>query len=405
MLEPLKWQMGPRPQGEFPEEQIYGHSAHLVGSRLWVLGGVHSSNRRCAVFSYDGQTGEWRDCTHEAQPDRRGPCCRWGHASCLLPEDGAGQQIFFLGGFDSECNHHDVHVFDARHGLWNTNFRPDRKGVDTYGAYHAAAAVNEAQVLVFGGMCCVGGPYKFYGGPYIYNLMERSWKKKKTSGNAPSPRAQCSMCIKDGRCFVYGGCDERHIFNDVHVLNLSSPEWRWERLHTTGCGPPAHRGNFAGDFRVTSCRCSLVVLGGTLFLLAEDREPASDRRVRRPKTRLATYILDVQQCVWHLPAQSRALAWRGNFAAVAAPADCPSSFWLIGGHDYDGSQEPGRIEILSLRSQLPWQHRRLLWMSSYLRHGRRLNPGSLAPLPNEAIAKILSFFCGRLDALVAAEML
>ena len=110
-------------------------------------------------------------------PEDSVPCCRWGHASCLIPSrpvpDGprpVEQFVWLAGGFNSHCNLNDVWRFCPTDGRF-ARVASEVSSLPYRAAYHSMVCDDVAKrLLAFGGQCCVGGPYQFFD-----RVLSQSW--------------------------------------------------------------------------------------------------------------------------------------------------------------------------------------------------------------------------------------
>ena len=113
--------------------------------------------------------------------------------------------------------------------------------------YHSAALSlevgGEKAIYVFGGQCCVGGPYEYYNDVYRFNLETNHWEFIETydeplngKPQRPHPRSQSFSFVKNGYLYVYGGYDGHNIFADMYRLELSTRTWTliWASKYSEG---------------------------------------------------------------------------------------------------------------------------------------------------------------------------
>ena len=149
-------------------ECIVGHSIVAAGDRIWCLGGWRGRvpvSQKMSVLELRLESKSWVDAT-PCDDVLSSPCWRWGHSSCLVssrhPAKPAKHYVWVAGGFNSFCNLNEVWRFSPAEGRFSrvpSEFRhlPYRAG------YHSLVFDDVAkQLLLFGGQCCVGGPYKFF---------------------------------------------------------------------------------------------------------------------------------------------------------------------------------------------------------------------------------------------------
>ena len=155
---------------------ICGHCIVAAGERIWCLGGwreeredrearAPSRSRRMSVWELRLESKSWMDVTPDGDGDGF-PCWRWGHSSCLVPgrsrPSRSQTKLWLAGGFNSHCNLNDVWRFCPKEGTFST-VASEVCNLPYHAAYHSLVFDDVAQQLfLFGGQCCVGGPYRFF---------------------------------------------------------------------------------------------------------------------------------------------------------------------------------------------------------------------------------------------------
>ena len=157
--------------GQLPAGR-YGHSAHIVGSRMFVIGGKGANGAMYNdVFFLDLVEWVWVP----VSPLSLGPTPRFFHASTLV-----GRKVVIHGGWDG-----DQECFSD---LW------------------------------------------------IFNTDSFSWMQPRTSGFGPTPRYGHSLNLSsDGRLFCFGGCTltEKGLpkyLDDVRVIDTETMIWTRPRV-------------------------------------------------------------------------------------------------------------------------------------------------------------------------------
>lgn len=245
---------------------INGHCLVAAGHRLWCLGGDRGTptSTKISLLGMDLRKMTWED--HTPSAGSYAPSWRWGHSNCLLParfpprRGRAKKEVLLMcGGFDSKDNLQDAWHFCPNKGKF---FIPNSglQHVPMPGGYHSLAYDDcHDRVYLFGGQCCVGGPYSFFDHLYMHDLLLPYWKLTPTKGKGPGPRAQHSAVITDGVMIVYGGTNGVRSFRDVWTLHLRcpAPVWREVRIE----GPPLFVGTRArqqpfqviGNLKLPTC--------------------------------------------------------------------------------------------------------------------------------------------------------
>ncbi|CAE7361407.1 unnamed protein product [Symbiodinium natans] len=219
--------------------------------------------------------------------------------------------------------------------------------LQVFGAYHSVVFERKSsRAVLFGGQCCVNGPYEYFRGVHTLQFQEddddddEGWSPLPTEGPHPCPRAQHSAAIRGCVMVIYGGANDVRQFNDVWLLDLSDCTWtemRPDERHSEPA-PPVETRIEQQNFRVKSCRSILSLRGMQLLVLGRSRKPVTGR--------WALYAFDLHTACWKaLPAQQLAL-WRGNAAGwVTKLDDGKEELWVHGGHREPGSREAEQLVL------------------------------------------------------------
>jgi hypothetical protein len=137
---------------------------------------------------------------------------------------------------------------------------PGRKG-------HTAVAVNESQMIVFGGV----GEGCADNRVWIFDSEHFEWSNPTTAGTAPSCRMYhvAELDPEHHKLLVFGGrsvTSAPTFFNDLHQLDLATMTWSAIEAHGA---PPSHR-MCAASFLRNGVLC--VFLGGSLAYLKDNFE-------------------------------------------------------------------------------------------------------------------------------------
>eukprot|EP00054_Salpingoeca_dolichothecata_P005655 m.35601 g.35601 ORF g.35601 m.35601 type:complete len:175 (-) comp15781_c1_seq1:354-878(-) len=68
-------------------------------------------------------------------------------------------------------------------------------------------------------------------------LAAKKWSLQQVSGQPPPPRYDHACVVRHGRpeIYIFGGSQENHPLNDVHILNTDT--WTWHTPKVTGLPP------------------------------------------------------------------------------------------------------------------------------------------------------------------------
>ena len=301
------------------------------------------------------------------------------------------------GGFDNQCN------YSGSRFLFNGPDKPsgihtipggDYKGPSPRG-YHSAiyvrakdrpkSNVKTNSIFIFGGQCCVGGPYQFFNEVFRLDLTHLEWELLDCRGQKPSPRSQCFSFLWRSNVYVYGGYDGRNIFTDLHKLNLDNLEWT--KVDLKGQGPPGMRGLSPLDFHIYFCQPSGVVIGNKLIILGESYETA--------KASIA--VIDLAKMSWINVIGTSGLSDYSNFTANKNQLDLVSfnppvrgnaslvlakrSLFVVGGHvrDPNSGEADSRVWRLDFNKCMDWTRERILWIACYKNDRSECNLANCPP--------------------------
>ncbi|CAI5460897.1 unnamed protein product, partial [Closterium sp. Yama58-4] len=249
--EPIPGKSPGRKGGKHGPGRKWGHTLNAVnyGRQVYVFGGYGKDERQTNdVYVYNTTKDAW------SKPNIKGtpPSPRDSHTSTVV-----GSRLFVFGGTDGSSGLNDLYMLDTSTNTWT---RLAAQGdVPAAREGHAAARV-EGLVYVFGG-CGKAGEggtvdETYYNDVHVFNPDTMRWARVATTGTAPSPRDSHSCCAWGNQLIVFGGEDSRNCYlSDVFVLDTSSLVWR--EVRARGQKPLPRAGHVA----VTAGRY-MVVFGG-----------------------------------------------------------------------------------------------------------------------------------------------
>ncbi|KAK4485080.1 hypothetical protein RD792_007688 [Penstemon davidsonii] len=103
-----EWKLLPCSGSLFPPR--HRHTASVVGSMIYVFGGIHNDDILSSLYVLDTDTSEWTEI--EIQGDRVGP--RHSHSM-----EANGSKLYIFGGYNGEKALGDLYCFDIETGLCN----------------------------------------------------------------------------------------------------------------------------------------------------------------------------------------------------------------------------------------------------------------------------------------------
>jgi hypothetical protein len=251
-----------RPHQQEPPAPRWGHTMTPIASnRVLVYGGQsldHHDNdstlntTRNDVHIFDTVLQQW------SQPfNCKGQPRQW-HTCTYLPER---QLLISFGGEANGTTSSQaaattdqvVMVLDTELMLW---YPPTMSGTVPPGrSGHTATLLSATnELVVFGG---VKGKRKkqWLNSVSVLDTMRWKWTPIKAVGSAPQPRSYHTATAVGDTIVVFGGNNDTHSFNSLHVLERetmatsSSGEpttlWRWSNIQASGCAPAPRTGHIA----------------------------------------------------------------------------------------------------------------------------------------------------------------
>ncbi|KAL8461431.1 hypothetical protein ACS0TY_032776 [Phlomoides rotata] len=86
------------------------HAAVLVGSKIYVFGGIHNDSVLSSVYVFDTDTSMWSEI--ESHGNLPGP----RHSHSMVAK---GSKLYIFGGYNGEIALGGLYTFDTETGLWN----------------------------------------------------------------------------------------------------------------------------------------------------------------------------------------------------------------------------------------------------------------------------------------------
>eukprot|EP00741_Cyanophora_paradoxa_P009306 tig00000144_g9014.t1 len=185
--------------GVAPSER-WGNSATLVGNKVIVFGGYSRSSSgigRCFndLFVFDIATMSWEAPGVTGEP----PSERTGHSATLV-----GNRLYLIGGA-SAGDHcfNDVHIFDIEKRHW---WKPGRiYGKRPTERCGHLAALAGSEIVVYGGVGAGDTGFRCLNDVHVFDLERTEWRQPGTSGAAPSERWGHSAVMRGSSLYVVGG--------------------------------------------------------------------------------------------------------------------------------------------------------------------------------------------------------
>lgn len=208
--------------GALPARILRSHTATLVDTVVWIIGGNEDRDRSRDIYCFDTETMQWShpDTVGEAPPAYR------AHTATLIDK----KIVVYGGGLGSQY-FESVYVLDVATRRWTQPHildgpRPAPRRAHT-------AGLHNGKIWVFGGgngMSALDDVWTLNLGPGQAGILENGkrglkWEEVHTSGRRPGRRGYHTASFIEGRMIVVGGSDGKECFTDIWILNLDTLVW------------------------------------------------------------------------------------------------------------------------------------------------------------------------------------
>ena len=243
--------------GDIPAGR-YGHSAHIVGSRMFIFGGKGKHGLLNDVMFLDLLQWAWVPVNTLSQ----GPCARMFQATELV-----GRKVVVHGGWDGEEVFSDLWIFNTESFSWA---QPRAAGFAPSARFgHTLSLCADGRLLIFGG-CSLN---KDTGIPrYNSDIMQLDtdtmvWTRPRVNGESPSGRyGHTAVVMQDAKLVVFGGwgklgCQSPEATSNpnVHAMHtLDTRDMTWSVCQNTSKKPLKQLYNHSACFAENS----MYIFGG-----------------------------------------------------------------------------------------------------------------------------------------------
>lgn len=223
----VTWQLV-KCSGELPTPR-YGHSTHVIGSRMFIFGGKGPNGLLQDVMFLDLMEWIWVP----VNPLSRGPSARMNQASSLV-----GRKIVVHGGWDGDEIFSDLWIFNTDSFGW---MQPRTAGFAPTPRFgHTMSLTNDGRLLIFGG-CSI--PKDTHIPRYNNDVRQLDtdtmiWSRPRINGDAPTGRfghSSLLMGSSKDQLVIFGGwgtggCQTTESISNpnahsIHIFDTSSMTW------------------------------------------------------------------------------------------------------------------------------------------------------------------------------------
>lgn len=189
------------------------HTAALIGKLIYIFGGGNVSGVQNELLTLDTESMTFAKVATEGDV----PQARGFHTMCCN-----GTELIVYGGTDAKIVFSDVSVLDTTTNVWS------RKKVITPKSINSGnppARLAHAAVMLGSTMFVIGGldGSKCVNDVLCLDFALMAWKRPPMLPcMAPAPRGYHALAAYRDRVFLFGGTDNKAVFDDVHLLELST---------------------------------------------------------------------------------------------------------------------------------------------------------------------------------------
>eukprot|EP01029_Cantina_marsupialis_P032280 TRINITY_DN970_c1_g2_i1.p1 TRINITY_DN970_c1_g2~~TRINITY_DN970_c1_g2_i1.p1 ORF type:complete len:623 (-),score=187.33 TRINITY_DN970_c1_g2_i1:166-2034(-) len=189
----------------------YAHTLSKFGDQLIVFGGYGDDKWLNDVCSIRESTDGSFICSRIPSSNNIAPAPRAGHTSSIV-----GRKLIIFGGNDGQALFGDLWSFDLDSHIWE-EIKANGSGPEPRTG-HTATVVSKNKILIVGGG--EGWTKSAFSDMYLLNTVSSTWQPYLPGGIPFRPTANHSAVSLGRRILLFGGFNQRHMYDDGYVLNL-----------------------------------------------------------------------------------------------------------------------------------------------------------------------------------------
>jgi len=242
-----------------------GHSACMIGTRMYVFGGSSTAGYMNDVHVLDMEppwtTGEeiafsWGQPSVGGEP----PAAREGHTGTAV--DGS---VLVFGGYSEGGYRNELHMLDTDRMTWTA---VETRGESPTGREGHTATLFKDQLVIFGGFTdrssaggdkssSSNGGGRALNDLHVLDTRTMTWSSPAVKGTVPEARQDAAAVRFGAKLLLSGGCSfkSRVCFNDMYLFDVASKEWEKKQA-------VAERFSPREDHALTVVRDKVLLTGG-----------------------------------------------------------------------------------------------------------------------------------------------
>ncbi|KAL6567498.1 hypothetical protein OROGR_001166 [Orobanche gracilis] len=183
------------------------HTAVVIGSKIYVFGGIYNDSILSSLYLLDTNTSEWSEIeSHGDQPDPR-------HSHSM---DTNESKLYMFGGYNGEKALGDLYSFDIQTCMWS---KLSTSGQSPNGRFSHSVFIYSEYVGILGGC-----PVSEHQDLFLFNLQSKRWKKIAVKFMEECLLVRSTINVVGDDLFVIGGGASCYAFgtkfNEPMTMNL-----------------------------------------------------------------------------------------------------------------------------------------------------------------------------------------